>query len=64
MVYVQHDDQTGKDMVCVASFSFEDKHSLSVTATSFEGNVYRMYYNADTKDLMVEDINGAVYEGI
>ncbi|KAG0165594.1 hypothetical protein DFQ28_008559 [Apophysomyces sp. BC1034] len=62
LVYVQYDGQASKDMICLADFSLDDEHTLNVDITPFDAHVHRVYHNASTNDLMVEDSMGSVYE--
>ncbi|KAI7891979.1 IKI3 family-domain-containing protein [Mucor mucedo] len=58
-VFCQYDEELQTDVFCTATFA--SGKELNVTATPFDGNAGRIYFNVSTKDLIVEDINGSVY---
>lgn len=60
-VFCQYDEELQTDMLCIAKFVLGNETSMTVTATPLDGNIGRIYYNVSAKDLIVEDINGSVY---
>ena len=59
-LYVQYDEELETDMLCVAAFSV-DNTALHVTSTPLDLCVGRLYFNATSQDLLVESLDGAIY---
>ncbi|KAI8060641.1 IKI3 family-domain-containing protein [Gilbertella persicaria] len=60
LVYCQYDEELQQDMFCVANFSLDNKE-MTVNSTPFDGKIGHIYFNVTQKDLIVEGINGSVY---
>lgn len=60
LVFCQYDEELQTDMLCVANFTL-GSDSTNITTVPLDGLVGRIYFNATSKDLIVEDVNGTVY---
>jgi elongator complex protein 1 len=59
-VYCQYDEELQTDMLCVANFTLGNE-TMNVVANPLDNVVGRIYFNVSTKDLIVEEMSGAVY---
>jgi elongator complex protein 1 len=60
LVFCQYDEELQADMLCIADFTF-GVDSMNITAAPLDGLVGHIYFNASSKDLIVEGVNGTVY---
>ncbi|KAI8099669.1 IKI3 family-domain-containing protein [Halteromyces radiatus] len=62
LFYVTYDTIGQCDILCLIDYQQTDENSASSTTTPFEGKVGQVYYNATTKDLVIEGIDGSVWD--
>jgi elongator complex protein 1 len=60
LVYCQYDEELETDMLCTANFAI-GADSMNITAVPLDGLIGRIYFNASSKDLVAEGVNGTVY---
>ncbi|KAI8978613.1 IKI3 family-domain-containing protein [Pilobolus umbonatus] len=61
LIYCQYDTELNTDMVCIVQFSSGNDRT-SVTAVPFDGSIGRIYFNVNCQDLVIESMEGSVYE--
>ncbi|KAI8991763.1 IKI3 family-domain-containing protein [Mycotypha africana] len=58
--YCQFDEDLQADILCIANFSLGDKN-MTITTAPLDGQCGRIYFNATYKDLLLEMVDGSVY---
>lgn len=62
LVYCQYDDELETDMLCVMTLKTNEHDVPTVKALPMTSQIERIYFNATYKDLLLEDVEGSVYE--
>ncbi|KAI8385764.1 IKI3 family-domain-containing protein [Blakeslea trispora] len=60
LVFCQYDHELQTDILCVANFSL-GSDQIVVNTTPLDGEVGRIYFNVTEKDLIVEGMDGSLY---
>lgn len=63
IAYVQYDEEQETDVLSLATISATFDSIQSIASSPLEKPVGRMYYNVTFKDLIVEAMDGSVFEG-
>ena len=64
IAYVQYDEEQETDVLSLATLSTTFDSIQSIATCTLEKPVGRMYYNVSFKDLIVEAMDGSVFEGM
>ncbi|CEI92001.1 hypothetical protein RMCBS344292_06276 [Rhizopus microsporus] len=62
LVYCQYDNELETDMLCVMTLKTNEHDVPTVKAIPMTSQIGRIYFNATYKDLLIEDVEGSVYE--